>query len=393
MNILFQCIFWMCLFVVVYTYLLYPVLLAVMWVGAQVKRDLRYLGGRRNRRSSFLTEPELPRVTMLIPAYNEQGHLPDKIANLKELDYPADKLQIIFISDGSSDGTNELLSSVKQSNVEVLVLPERGGKPSALNHGVARARHEILVFSDAATLFAPDALQTLVRHFAHPEVGAVCGSLRFQGSKESQQTEGVYWGYESMLRLMESRLGATLTASGAIFALRRLCYAPLEADTVIEDFVIPMNARRLGFRVLYDPEAVATEFAAPTVAGEFRRRVRLAIGSFRNLGNLLRVPLRTFTRVAFISHKVLRWMVPFLLIGILASNCLLYTSHFYRMILLGQVLFYLWAALGFAFREQMQKVRYGLVGYFLLLMNLALLVGFFRFVFGKYGATWEHARS
>jgi len=391
MTIFFQFLFWACLFLIIYAYLLYPVVLFAAWVGSQIRRDLGYLAGRQERRSRPLPAAELPALTMLVPAYNEEAHLLDKLANLSELDYPADKLQVIFISDASTDNTNQILSGAQQSNVEVIFLPERGGKPSALNQGVLRARHELLIFSDAATLFAPDALRTLVRHFSDPEVGAVCGALQFRGSKESQQTEGVYWGYESMLRLMESRLGATLTASGAIFALRRCCYAALAADTVIEDFVIPMNARRLGYRVLYDPEAVATEFAAASVSGEFRRRVRLAIGSFRNLASFLRIPLPTFTRVAFLSHKVLRWMVPFLLIGVLLSNAFLYANGFYRAALIGQLLFYFWAALGFLFREPMQKIRYGLVGYFLLLMNVAFLVGFFRFVFGKHQATWERA--
>lgn len=391
MTIVFQFMFWMCLLVVIYTYLLYPAILFLVWVGSQVKRDLYYLTGRRNRRSRFLAPSDLPSLTMLIPAYNEETHLPDKLANLKQLDYPADKLQVIFISDGSTDGTNAILEKVSEPNVEIMLLSQRGGKPKALNQGVNRARHDLLIFSDAATLFAPDALQKLVRHFADSQVGAVCGALQFRGSRESQQTEGVYWGYESMLRLMESRLGATLTASGAIFAVRHDCYSPLDSDTVIEDFVIPMNARRLGYKVLYDPEAIATEFAAPSVTGEFRRRVRLAIGSFRNLGSFLRIPLQSFTRVAFLSHKVLRWMVPFLLIGMLVSNAVLYTNRFYGFLFIGQLLFYLWAALGFLLRQHMQKLRYGLVGYFLLLMNVAFLVGFVRFLLGKYEATWERA--
>jgi cellulose synthase/poly-beta-1,6-N-acetylglucosamine synthase-like glycosyltransferase len=232
-------------------------------------------------------------------------------------------------------------------------------------------------------------LQKLIRHFSQSGVGAVCGALKFRGSAESQQTEGVYWGYESMLRLMESRLGATLTASGAIYALRRECYRPLPADSVIEDFVIPMNARKLGYGVLYDPEAIGMEFAAESIKGEFRRRVRLAIGSFRNLPEFLRVPLPRFTRIAFFSHKVLRWMVPFLLIGVLLSNAFLLRELPYRITAVSQLLFYVWAALGLVLHRQMQKLRFGLVGYFLLAMNLAFLVGFIRFLSGKTEATWE----
>ncbi len=269
------------------------------------------------------TLEELPAVSIVIPAYNEEAHLPEKLANLRELDYPTAKLEVVFVSDGSTDRTNAILRALDDAKVQTVVLPVRQGKPNALNHGVARATHDILIFSDAATLFEPDALKKLVRHFADPKVGVVCGTLHFRGTTESRQTEGVYWKYESMLRLMENRLGATLTASGAMYALRRQCYRPLEANVLVEDFVIPMNARTLGYRVLYDPEAIATEFAADSVAGEFTRRVRIAVGSFRALGQFVRTPLRPFTRVAFFSHKLLRWILPALLIGLLASSALL----------------------------------------------------------------------
>ena len=218
----------------------------------------------------------------------------------------------------------------------------RGGKSSALNQAVPRARQDILVFSDAATLFAPDAVGKLVRHFADPRVGVVCGALQFQASAESRQTEGLYWRYESLLRLMESRIGVTLTASGAIYALRRACFVPLSADTLVEDLVVPMTARRLGFRVLYDPEARGTDFAASTVAGEFSRRVRIATGSFRALGGLLRSPLDPVTAFAFVSHKLLRWTLPFLLIGMLVTSAALLEAPLYRALFVLQVLFYGW---------------------------------------------------
>lgn len=141
-------------------------------------------------------------------------------------------MQILVVSDGSTDATNEILKNIPDPNVEVIFLPQRSGKATALNQGVLRARHEILVLSDASTLFAPDAVRNLARHFTDPSVGAVCGALRFHASSESQQTEGLYWKYESMIRLMEGRLGATLTASGAVYALRRKAYLPLDSKTI-----------------------------------------------------------------------------------------------------------------------------------------------------------------
>src|SRR5262249_4333539 len=157
-----------------------------------------------------------------------------------------------------------------------------------------------------------------------------------------RQTEGVYWKYEGMLRLMEGRLGATLTASGAIYGLRRRCYVPLDPEVMIEDFVVPMNVRKLGYRVLYDPEVVAADFAASSVAGEFTRRVRIAVGSFRALRELLPIPFHFFTYLAFFSHKFLRWILPFLLIGLLVTSGLLSATPLYRLAFAAQLLFYLW---------------------------------------------------
>jgi cellulose synthase/poly-beta-1,6-N-acetylglucosamine synthase-like glycosyltransferase len=254
---------------------------------------------------------------------------------------------------------------------------------------VELARTEILVFSDAATLFAADALQKLVRHFADPKVGVVCGALEFRATAESRQTEGVYWAYESMLRLMEGRLGATLTASGAIYAIRRPCYPGLDADVVVEDLVIPMHARRLGYRVVYDPQARGMDFAAPTVAGEFTRRVRVAVGSFRAVPRLVRTRLDPMTAFALFSHKLLRWVLPFPLLGLLVASAVLAPRPFYRAVLGAQLLFYLWAGLGLLFRHRMQGVRFALLAYYLLAMHLAYLVGLARCLAGRRETTWQ----
>jgi cellulose synthase/poly-beta-1,6-N-acetylglucosamine synthase-like glycosyltransferase len=382
-------VFWASLLLVAHTYLLYPVVLFFAYSLVQVRRDWHYLRFRRDGRSPVHDSADLPPVTLIIAAYNEDAHLRAKLANLRRLDYPRDRLQVIIVSDGSTDGTNDILRAAPDGEIECIFLPTRGGKSSALNHAVGQARYRILIFSDAATLFAPNAVQKLARHFADPRVGVVCGSLQFEASAESRQTEGVYWTYESMLRLMEARLGATLTASGAIYALRCSCYPQLSADTVIEDLVIPMNARKLGYRVLYDPEAVGTDFAASSVAGEFTRRVRVATGSFRALGQLIRTPLDPVTAFAFFSHKLLRWILPFLLVAMLASSGLMWNRPLYRFIFLGQLGFYLWAAMGFLFRQRLQRVRYGLLGYYLLAIHLAFLVGFVRFLGGRKTTTWQ----
>jgi cellulose synthase/poly-beta-1,6-N-acetylglucosamine synthase-like glycosyltransferase len=382
-------IFWVCLFLIAYTYVFYPIVLFIAYALSQVRRDCRYLSGRHNRRASTLAPEQLPTVTLIIPAYNEQTCLPNKILNLAQIDYAMEKVETVCVSDGSTDRTNEILSSLQDPKIKVVLLPERKGKSEALNVAVLHAHHDILVFSDATTLFAPDAVKNLTRHFSNPKVGVVCGALEFERTSESTQTEGIYWGYESMLRLMEARLGATLTASGALFALRRTAFRPLAPETIIEDFVIPMNARNLGYAVVYDPEATATEFAASSVVGEFTRRVRLAVGSFRALKGFLTTGLDGFTSVAFVSHKLLRWVLPFLLIALLVSNAFLMEKPPYRAVFVGQMLFLLWAWMGFIFRLRVHGVRYALVGYFLLAMNLAFLVGFLRFLTGREEGVWQ----
>jgi len=387
-----QIAFWFSLALVGYTYFAYPVVLFFCYCFAQLRSDWRYLFDRQNRRVPALEESEVPSVSLLIPAFNEEARLLQKISNLREMDYPPGKVQIVFVSDGSSDGTNEILKGVGDSNIEAIFLSRRSGKAAALNQAVLHARHEILAFSDASTLFASDTLRKLSRHFSDGRVGAVCGALKFQATAESQQTEGVYWKYESMIRLMETRLGATLTASGAAYALRRCAYIPLAPGTVLDDFVIPMNARKAGYRVLYDPEAIATDYAPESIKGEFTRRVRLATGSFASLMFLLRVPMGAFGRFAFVSHKLLRWILPLILCSLLISNIALLRYSGYVLFGVMQLIFYVWAGFGFLFRERIRNVRFALLAYFLLVMNVAFLVGMFRCLTKREEGVWQRVQ-
>jgi cellulose synthase/poly-beta-1,6-N-acetylglucosamine synthase-like glycosyltransferase len=387
-----EIVFWFSLALVGYTYLAYPVVLFFCYCLAQLRSDWQYLFDRQNRRVPVLEESEVPSVSLLIPAFNEEARLLQKISNLREMDYPPEKVQIVFVSDGSSDGTNEILKGVGDPNIEAIFLSCRSGKAAALNQAVLHARHEILAFSDASTLFAADTLRKLSRHFSDGRVGGVCGAVKFQATAESQQTEGVYWKYESMIRLMETRLGATLTASGAAYALRRCAYIPLAPGTVLDDFVIPMNARKAGYRVLYDPEAIATDYAPESIKGEFTRRVRLATGSFASLMFLLRVPMGAFGRFAFVSHKLLRWILPLILCSLLISNIALLRYPGYVLFGVMQLIFYVWAGFGFLFRERIRNVRFALLAYFLLVMNVAFLVGMFRCLTKREEGVWQRVQ-
>jgi cellulose synthase/poly-beta-1,6-N-acetylglucosamine synthase-like glycosyltransferase len=382
-------VFWACLLLILYSYLLYPILLFIAYSASQIFRDWRYLISGSDRRVRSVGKQDLPNVSLIVPAYNEESCLPEKIANLKQLDYPPEKMEVIFVSDGSSDRTAEILKGLNDPNVHTIFVPQRKGKFNALNQAASAARTEILVFSDANTLFAPDVVQKLVRHFSQPTVGVVCGIVRLVGDSEFRQTEGVYWKYESMLRMMEGRLGATLNACGAIYALRRYCYKALEPGDIIDDFIIPYNARKMGYRVLSDPEAIATEYSVNSVKDEYVRRVRLAVGSFRALPLIYGLPLANFVGFALFSHKLLRWIVPFLMIGTFVSNMLVLNQPLYRMLFLCQVVFYLWAGFGFLYRQKLQRTRFALLGYFMVAIHVAFLAGFWRYLWGQSNSTWQ----
>lgn len=381
-------IFWISSGLVLYAYALYPLLLA----GAcRVWRAWR----RRNAEHAETISDgasaasDWPTVSLLVPAFNEQPRLQAKLRNLGEMDYPDNRIEVVFVSDGSTDGTDGVLGAIERPRFRFYRLDRRQGKPSAINRAAAAARGEILVFSDAATLFAPDAVRRLARHFSDPRVGAVCGPLEFARSAESAATEGVYWRYETALRRMEGELNATLTASGAIYAVRRAAFRPLAPDTILEDFLVPMTARRLGYRVLYDPSARATDTAPETVRGEFARWVRLAAGSFRALGALVRgASTNPAVFWAFLSHKLLRWLAPLFLVTMAISSVALASRPFYGFALASQAAFYLWALAGMVFRDRLAKIRFALVGYFLVAMNLAFLVGLGRSITGRQPVAW-----
>lgn len=381
-------LFWASLLLVVYTYLIYPILLFIVSALIQITRDLAHLLDGQDRRVRDLASDVLPRVSLIIPAFNEEMHLPSKLQNTREIDYPRDRLQVILVSDGSTDDTNEILRSIEDPGWQAIVLSENGGKAQAVNHGVAQAKSEVLVLSDASTLFAPTAIRKLVRHFEDARVGVACGVLQFESGDESKRTEGLYWRYERTLRSMEGRLGATLTASGAIYAVRKACYQELAPSVILDDFVVPMNARALGFGVAYDPEAQATDFAAASVAAEYQRRVRIAQGSYRALPQFLKVPLGPATLWAFVSHKLLRWLLPFAMLALLVTSGLLSSEPLYRAAFGAQAAFYLAAWLGHVSCGRV-RLRGALLPYYLTMIHLAFLVGFFRHLKGGGDGAWS----
>jgi cellulose synthase/poly-beta-1,6-N-acetylglucosamine synthase-like glycosyltransferase len=379
-------LFWSCLFLVVYTYCLYPLLLAAL---------CRIKGARRTDAGASgetLSDAELPPVTMLVAAHNEESVIGEKIANSLAIDYPADRFRVVIASDGSQDRTNAIVAGCGDSRIQLIAYPRRRGKIATLNATIPQLGDEILVMSDANTMYAPDAVRALVRNFRDPRVGCVCGELILESADGEGSGEGLYWRYETALKRMESRLGFLLGATGGIFALRRPLFRALPNGTIVEDFVTAMKVLEGGHRVCYEPAARATETTAPSMQQEMRRKCRIGAGGFQAItltAGMLN-PLRGLPALGYWSHKIVRWCVPFFLMGMLLASLLLSGEAFYGFALGAQLLAYGIGVQGLLPRPVdhplLRPARYFFV------MNLALLIGFFRFVRGTQRVTWEQAQ-
>jgi cellulose synthase/poly-beta-1,6-N-acetylglucosamine synthase-like glycosyltransferase len=381
-----EIIFWVAVLLILYTYAIYPVALFAAAAGVQTWRDLRYALGRGERR---VQASVMPPVSIVIPAYNEERVIEAKLRNALSLDYPADKLEVIVVSDGSTDRTNEIVRQAGQG-VKLIVQPTRGGKPAALNRGIAEATGEIVVITDANTLFDPAAVRYLVRHFADGCVGVVLGDLHCTAS-EGYESEQRYWDYERALKFLESRIGAVLGGQGGIYAIRRACYRPIPAETWVDDFVIGMHIRDAGYQIVYDTQAVAFEETTTSVEAEFVRKARIAAGNFQALASTWRLlnPLRGTIAFSFWSHKVLRWLAPFFMIAVFIANIFLLHHRFYQVTFSLQVLLYGLGVLGRFVSKRPGLLKIFALPYYFLFMNAALVVGLFRCVTSRQRATWQ----
>ncbi len=373
-------IFWTSTALVVYAYLGYP--LAI------------YLASRlfgRRRDPAAADDAQLPQLSLLIAAYNESSVIGERIENALAMDYPRDKLEIVVASDGSSDGTNEIVQRYADRGVVLLPFPERRGKSVVLNDAIGRLHGELMMLSDANTMMDPQAARRLVRWFSDPAVGAVCGWLDLYDTQTGRNADGVYWRYENFLKRCEGRLDAVLGANGAIYAMRRELYQPIPPDTLVDDFTIPLLAKlHSGCRILYDKQAVAVEETAPDIHAEFRRRARIGAGGFQAIARLwpLLNPRFGWTAFAFGSHKVLRWLSPFFLLAMLGTNVLLAGLPVYRELLWGQLAFYALALVGSRISLPGWAGRLLRLPALFTAVNLALLVGFVRWLRRPQSGVW-----
>ncbi len=377
---------------VVYTYVLYPLVLFVVSGLNQAAKDAAFVFRKRDRRKSERATDDWPHVAVVISAYNEERHIEQRIQNLLSLDYPADRLVAYIGSDGSKDRTAEILARyAHEPRICALAFEQNRGKANVLNDLVSRTQEALLVFSDANTFFRPDALRRLVSAFDDPEVGGVSGELRLLGNDGDNQ-DSLYWRIEQFLKFFESRLGALLGANGGIYAIRRELWTPLQPDTICDDFVVAMNVAATGAKLVYEPRAWAEEDTPERIDEEFRRRVRIGIGNFQALMRHPQYLLRTrwATRFAYVSHKVLRWVAPHLLIvALAASSVLAIGSTGWQLATLAQVLGYAGSALALRMinaGHSLPKVIK--LAAFLFALNWAFLVASWRYATGRYSGTW-----
>lgn len=378
-----EVLFWLLVALIVYVYAGYPLLLTAV----RAMRGVRAVAVGAHE----------PAVTLIVSAFNEASVIAEKLRNSLTLDYPRAKLDVLVVSDASDDGTDDIVRRHAAEGVRILTMQQRGGKTLGLNEGVEDARGEIVVFSDANAMYAPDSIRKIVRNFADPAVGAVVGESTYtQADVESERSEGLYWRYETWLKRLESQIGSVVGGDGAIYAIRKNLYVPMRADA-LSDFVNPLQIVKSGHRCVYEQEARSFERAADSFNKEFRRKVRIVNRAWRALFALqsLLNPLRHgFFSLALISHKLLRWLVPmFMAATLLINPALLDEGAIYRLSLATQIAFYLLALGGHLARRRRSMPALLSIPYYFCLVNLASALGIIDAFRGKTYTTWTTARA
>ena len=377
-----------CIAAPIYSYAGYPLVLLMIGSTAQLLRDLRHVVRKHERRAR---PGPLPSIAVVIAAYNEERFLAARIENLLALGYPPELLSIHIGSDGSTDRTNDILRRYQSERVCAHVFELNRGKASVLNDLVAAVDAPVVVFSDANTFFDAAALRHLAARFADPRIGAVSGELRLHGGKGGNQ-DGLYWRVEQVLKFMENRIGGLLGANGAIYAIRRSLWQRLAPDTICDDFCIAMNVAAAGWKVIYEPAAWASEEVPDAISEEYKRRVRIGIGNFQALVRHPEYLLRTSwgTRFAYVSHKVLRWLTPHLLVvALLLSAWQATASTPWAVFTILQCLAYAGAAGLYQFNRRGHRLPSMLaIAAFLFALNWAFLVASWRYATGQYRGAW-----
>lgn len=386
--------FWILLFIVCYTYVGYGILLFA------IIKIRRFFKIGKIKKIDITYEPE---VTLFIAAYNEKDYVAAKMKNSFELEYPKEKLNIVWVTDGSNDGTPELLN--EYPNTTVHHLDARNGKIGAMNRGMEFVKTPIVVFSDANTMLGKESIKRIVRLFGDEKVGCVSGEKRIynhESDTASVAGEGLYWKYESALKKWDAELYSVVGAAGELFAIRTELYRHVEKDTLLDDFIISLRVAQDGYTIQYDPEAFAIETASANVKEELKRKIRISAGGIQSVVRL-RYLLNVFKygtlSFQYISHRVLRWtLAPLcLLILIPISSIIAYKQRFlevelYSVLFWLQLLFYCAALLGWFLENRATRIKALFVPYYFFIMNLSVVLGFVRYIRNNQSVNWERAK-
>ncbi len=379
--------FWIFLFLLFYSYLGYGILL----------RGLLALKKRKENRG--FAEEDLPEVTLLIAAYNEEDFIQQKIENSLDLDYPKGKLHWVFVTDGSNDNSPEVVGRYPQ--IRHYHQPERRGKLAAVHRVMPLIDTPIVVFSDANTLLNKQAIRNLVKPYADPQIGAVAGEKRVHMAEQDNASaagEGLYWKYESKLKQWDGEWYSVVGAAGELFSVRRDAFREVPPDSLIEDFYLTMSIAQDGYRVAYVPEAYAVETASMTVKEEIKRKIRISAGAFQAMWRLrdLLNPIK-YGKLSFqyISHRVLRWTLAPLGLGwlLIAAPILAWQlGGIYSLMAIGQIAFYLLAGLGWWMESREIRLKALFVPYYFVMMNVCIWLGWRRYRRGEQKVTWAKAQ-
>jgi biofilm PGA synthesis N-glycosyltransferase PgaC len=384
-------LFWICLFIIFYTFLGYGILLYLI---IRIKRLF-------SKPFKFNQIATFPSVALIIAAYNEESIIKEKIEDCLALDYPKEKLRIIFITDGSSDKTPKIIA--ENNVVELLHIDERNGKMAAIKRVIPLIKEDIIVFTDANTFLNPQAIKELVKHYQNPKVGAVAGEKRIlvnASADASAAGEGFYWKYESALKKWDYELYSNVGAAGELFSIRTNLYQPVESDTIIDDHMIAMRIAEKGYLIAYEPNAYALETASANSKEELKRKIRIAAGGIQSIMRLTKSanpfynPILTFQ---YISHRVLRWAItPWLMLLVFILNLIICyqnpQSNLYQIILLGQIIFYIATILGYILESKKIKIKAFFIPFYFSMMNYAAMAGAIRYFKGKQSAAWEKSK-
>ncbi|OFY09139.1 MAG: glycosyl transferase [Bacteroidetes bacterium GWE2_42_24] len=394
--VILKVIFWFFAFIIFYSYIGYGVLLYILVL---IKRLIQPATVVENG-DAF--EPE---VTLFIAAYNEKDYVKAKLENSYKLDYPKGKLKIVWITDGSTDGTPDVIKELCDDRVEVYHVAVRGGKIGAMNRGMKFVNSPIVVFCDANTMLGKESISRIVTMFKDPKVGCVSGEKRVVavGTEVASASEGIYWKYESKLKKWDAELYSVVGAAGELFAIRRELYEDVEPDTLLDDFMISLRIAMKGFRIKYDPEAYAMEHPSNDVKEELKRKVRISAGGIQSVVRLL--PLLNFFRYKllsfqYISHRVLRWtLAPLGLLIVFISSLVLAIDNGYAerdniySVAFGlQVMFYLLVAAGYLCEIKKIRVKLLFIPFYFFIMNYAVFLGLRRYLKGSQSVNWERAK-